>query len=378
MNPNQKLLVIFGLLFLVVCIIFLRGAPAQKDLTPEVFSASKSLTEITAVSNLSAFLTLEIAINDVIKTHGIEAGFDLIDEAEKQEFINNDQCHSLLHYVGHAAYSATPNDFEAMTYIAKGSSCIGGYIHGIEAEILLSSENIIEDTKSFCYYTKKVEITPGACYHGTGHAAAEGYQYNIEKALSLCDSLEDGPETDLGNCYRGVFSEVGNVVMGVDGHTGLEQEKIAMQGLDEKNPYAFCELFDERHQSSCISQLTKLVFKDRTLEESLMFCVNPDFSKSTQEICTSITTGSSVRNELSFQETVVLPHKLFDLEKNIRETAILGSLEAFSGYRSDGVDKDWGLFCSQFPSVSDKEFCLDVFSRTYNMGEAPWMDRALR
>jgi len=166
--------------------------------------------------------------------------------------------------------------------------------------------------------------------------------------------------------------------MGVDGHTGLEKEKIIMQGLDDTDPYAFCESFETRHQSSCISQLTKMVFSERDFGERLTFCLQPNFSVSTQEICTNIVTGSSVRHELSFQETVVLPSVVFDSEKNIRETAILGSLEAFAGYHMDGVYKNWELFCSQFTLTSDKAFCLDVFNRTYNKGEAPWMERALR
>lgn len=344
-----------------------------------VFDEKKILEEISQNAPAGEFLALETGITDIMKTYGLRAGFLLIDEAERQNIITNDQCHSLLHFVGHEGYAEHPYNYEYLTSLVEGTSCIGGFIHGIEAEIVLTSDNIKEDLWDFCAYTIKSGVRPGACFHGVGHAAAELYNYDIPKTLALCDALRDGPETDLSNCYRGTFSELGNIIIGVDGHTGLPVDKVGVEGLNPDNPYLYCQQLEERHQSSCKSQLTKLFTNNVPIEDWIGMCTNQAFDEVSQKICVNITAGVFVRETLSFQKTTTLPETVLDLPKSLRNIAILGSAEAFSGYfaDNDNIEKDWQSFCdTSFIKDDDKAYCTTVFEDAIFNNINHWMNRS--
>ena len=85
--------------------------------------------------------------------------------------------------------------------------------------------------------------------------------------------------------------------------------------------------------------------------------------------------GVTVRHSLSFTETTTLPPIINEFSEELRQIAILGSLEAFSGYENDGTAKDWQSFCQSLPTETDIIYCTDVFTRSYENGEAPWMER---
>lgn len=340
------------------------------------FDPKVVLSQVNQTDTINDFLEIEKMISDNIKLYGTKAGFEIIDEGERQGLISNDACHGLLHYVGHTAYAENPADYKALLEVVEGTNCIGGYLHGIEAEIVLGSSNVIEDVQKFCLFQKEQGVNPGPCYHGVGHATTELYKYDVPKSLALCDALEnDAIENDLTNCYRGVFSEVGNIVTGHDGHTGLEIDSIPIDGLNEKDPYTYCEKLSPRHRSSCKSQLTKVATMDLNIEDWLTTCKDSQLSQSSRDICININTGVYVRHRLSFATTTLLPSHIYDFTPDEQKIAILGSAEAFAGYLSDGAEKDWRSFCNSIEFASTKKYCFEIFNRMINKNEAPWMDR---
>ncbi|MFM2381600.1 MAG: hypothetical protein RLZZ76_367 [Candidatus Parcubacteria bacterium] len=340
------------------------------------FDPTKALATLNREDDINDFLEIEQMIGSTMKIYGTKAGFELIDEGERQGIISNDACHGLLHYVGHAAYAENPTDYQQLLSVVAGTNCIGGYLHGIEAEIVLGSSNVIEDVQNFCRFQKERGVNPGPCYHGVGHAGTELYHYDVAKSLALCDALSNkNIETDLTNCYRGVFSEVGNSVTGYDGHTGLAIDSIAIPDLDTKNPYAYCERLAEKHQSSCKSQLTKVATMHLDMEDWLTTCHNPTLTQSTRNICININTGVYVRHHLSFSKSTEPPSHLYDFTLEEQKIGILGSAEAFAGYISDGATKDWDPFCKAIPIAETKAYCVSVFTRMTQNNEAPWMER---
>ncbi len=339
------------------------------------FDPKAILAKVNTNDSLSDFLEIENMIGETMKQYGTKAGFELIDEGERQGLISNDACHGLLHYVGHAAFAENPQDYEALLSVVEGTNCIGGYLHGIEAEIVLQSSNVVVDVQNFCTFQKEKRVNPGPCYHGVGHAAIELYGFDIHKSLALCDGLYGEPERDLSNCYRGVFSEIGNLVTGYDGHTGLSIDVEQIPDLNPEKPYAYCEMFDQKYQSSCKSQLTKIVTKDLPIEEWGNACTDASFGKQSKEICVNITSGVYVRQQLSFQNTTSLPKSIDLLDFETQKIAVLGSAEAFSGYFSDGAQKDWKSFCSSFTNPDIVSYCNAVFTEMETNNTAPWMER---
>lgn len=346
--------------------------------TLKPFDPEALLAQIDTEDGVNDFLQIESLIGQVMKDYGTPAGFELIDAGEKLGIISNDECHGYLHYVGHAAYAEAPYDYDAMLGIVEGTDCIGGYLHGIEAEIVLQSANVVKDVQDFCQYQIDKGIVPGMCYHGVGHAATELYNYDVERSIALCDTLAGGPEKDLSNCYRGVFSEVGNKVTGYDGHTGLAVDTLSIEGLDEKDPYAYCEQLDTKYRSSCKSQLLKIILNELPIDEWIGVCLRDSFDQHSKEICTNITTGVYIRSELSFQDSVPLPPILNSFPPDLRIIAMMGALESFMGYFGDHTVKDWRPFCEGFNEPSDVAYCSEVFERTIANNEAPWMDFDIR
>jgi hypothetical protein len=350
-------------------------SPSADD---EVFDAKKTLARVNPDDEINDYLEIEGLIGETMKKYGTRAGFELIDEGERQEIISNDDCHSFLHYVGHAAYNETPTDYQALVDIVEGTNCIGGYLHGIEAEIVLASSNVIQDVQNFCTFQKEKNVNPGPCFHGVGHAAAELYNYDVQKGLDLCDSLAGGPEDDLSNCYRGIFSEVGNVAIGFDGHTGLQVEKIIIPGLTPSKPFDYCFTFEPRYQSSCQSQLLKLIFDAVDREKWLDICLDPSFSQHSKEICTNIISGVYMRSKLSFEDSAVLPSVINTFPEDLQKISMLGALETIMGYLSDGAIKDWKPFCDTYTDPGMSEYCAELFEDTIKNGKAPWMEYDIR
>lgn len=380
-TPNRTLVLTLLIGALVALILGYFAFQAYSEKTPgadEPFDAQKTLSRVNFDDEISDYLQIEGLIGETMRKYGTRAGFELIDEGERQKIISNDDCHSFLHYVGHAAYNENPTDYDALVDVVEGTNCIGGYLHGIEAEIVLASSNVIEDVKNFCTFQKERGVNPGPCYHGVGHAGTELYSYDVPKALALCDSLMGGPEDDLSNCYRGIFSEVGNVAVGFDGHTGLQVEKIAIPGLSLTEPFEYCFTYERKYQSSCQSQLLKLIFETTEREKWLEICLDPKFTQHSKEICTNIIAGVYIRSLLSFEDSAVLPPIINTFPEDLQKIAMLGTLETYTGYLSDGAQKDWKPFCDSFTNASLSSHCTVLFEDTIKNGTAPWMAYDIR
>lgn len=345
---------------------------------PKAFNAEKAFKSVNFVGNNEDVSALENLLADTVRNYSIEDGFNLIEAGVKDQKVSNDQCHTLLHYLGHYAYAKYQNDYDALINVVQGSSCIGGYVHGIEAEIVLSSPSVIGDLKNFCSFEEQHHLNNGPCYHGAGHAAAELYSYDVHKALALCDSLKGGPENDLSNCYRGVFSQVSSITTGFDGDTGLAVNKIPIKGLDPEHPIRYCEEFSDTYRSSCESQLMGILISRTNMDHWIDMCLDPSFSEHVKEICINITSVVYIRSSLSFADSAILPQAAVNaLPERLRIIAMMGTMEAFEGYYLDKVEKDWKPFCDEFTLQSDKDYCTDGFNRTVK-GEEPWMQFDIR
>jgi hypothetical protein len=367
---GSLLIVIIGMGFAGIW-WFSNEAPVQE----EVFDAKKALSVLEGKDPIQDFIEIEKIVAESMKKYGTRAGFEVIDEGERMGIVSNDSCHGLLHYVGHEAYAENPTDYEALLSVVEGTDCIGGYLHGIEAEIVLSSSNMIEDVQRFCTFQKQKRVNPGACYHGVGHAAIELYNNDIPKALALCDALYGEPEKDVTNCYRGIFSELGNGVVGYDGHTGIAGEKLTLEGLDVENPYEYCEQLEEKYQPSCKSQFTKIAITELHPDKWIDTCAKPGLSTATVDICLSGVAGVYVRHHLSFADTTQLPDSIYSFPIAQQKVGILGAAEAFAGYFHDNAMKDWESFCNGIKVEETKAYCTEIFTRVINNNESPWMER---
>ena len=111
------------------------------------------------------------------------------------------------------------------------------------------------------------------------------------------------------------------------------------------------------------------------IKDWLTTCKDSRLSQNSRDICININTGVYVRHHLSFSPTTSLPEHIYDFTPEEQKIAILGSAEAFSGYFSDGAEKDWRSFCNTVEYAPTKKYCFEIFERIIDKNEAPWMDR---
>lgn len=354
-------------LILILLILVILG------LTTQLYSTLKFQTRSSiGISNVSS-LNVESELNYLksfnsstsdairqqlkylVKKGGIEGVIKLSEFALQQKEISMDQCHNLLHLIGHEAYEYFEGDFYKL--ILYGSDiCIASFQHGIEAQIAEADKNSTENLKRYCEALRK--SYPGiSCYHGAGH----GYMRILKdphQAVKKCDELKGGPDNELWNCYRGVFSEYGNQALGVDSDTGQPLPGGPTVSLEKESPLLFCAQFNKKYHDSCYSQITKVHYSSN-IDESLKSCLKDKYDSRMQEICINIISGVDSRNLLSHQDHYKVSNVVFSLPEDLRKAYILGVRETIIGFKISGIKKDWKKFCAEFKLADDQKFCTD-------------------
>jgi hypothetical protein len=171
---------------------------------------------------------------------------------------------------------------------------------------------------------------------------------------------------------------VGNLATGHDGHTGMRVDAVTIAHLDTQEPFAYCRTFAEKYQSSCISQLLKILMSGVDPEQWINICLDPTFNEQEKAICTNMMANVYMRNELSFAESATLPMIINEFPKELRRIAMMGVLETFNGYFADNALKEWRPFCEGFRDNTDVTYCIELFEKTIAEGSDPWMELDIR
>lgn len=327
-----------------------------KKITP-AFSPEQELANIVKVSTATPLEVFRNNISDILRRGGIDGAFQLAELAFHRGALNIDECHTILHLVGHYAYARSSDDFAKLAR-TDGLLCVSSFIHGVEAEIALEGKDKVPDLlKNYCFESKKA--IPGFwCYHGAGHAFLEN-RMDVSLALQQCDALAGGPEPNLSNCYRGVFSQYGSAALGYDGDTGLPLSSKPLVAIDFKKPLLFCDTFEEKYHNSCYSQLTKIhASQGNSIEDLTKGCLVPTYTREAKLICIQIVAGVSARSQLNNKETVSPESFILALASDFHQSYIDGALDGFLSHAQSGKKKDWKTFCNAFPQESDREYCL--------------------
>lgn len=340
--------------FFVIIFLFLSVVAWNRGRT---FSPERELARIVAATSspLDAFRS---GISGIFSRGGSDGAFAVASLGFTRGSFTIDECHTILHLVGHYAYARSPGDLASLAR-KDGLLCVSSFIHGVEAEIALEgAEQASPQLQNYCSELRK--IIPGFfCYHGAGHAFFEA-RLDLPWALKRCDALAPGPEPDLSNCYRGVFSQYGSSALGVDGDTGLPLTGKLPITLDPVKPLLFCDTLASTYRPSCYSQLTKIhISRSGTAGEHLKGCLVPSYTREAQATCVNITEGVFSRSELSDKDTISPDPFVSGLSEDFRKKYIAGAAEGFLAQLQSGRKKDWNAFCRAFPAEDDQAYCLN-------------------
>lgn len=309
------------------------------------------------------FEYIRLNLKDIINNGGIPGVVELTKEAFKQEAITMYECHTLGHIIGH--YSNLDIAENIHVLIENGVDfCEGGFKHGLEAEIALrgleGDYDFRPEVYRFCDFLLENSLI-GDCYHGAGHEFM-GYTRDPEKALSLCDTLDQGPLKDTTNCYTGAFSEYTNLLGGVDGETGYLLSNGPFFELKE-TPIEFCASLSESHQIPCVLEVGGYGFginsTPETLERALNNCTSGKHKNELQAACIHSATAVYYQHQLTKETTIIPPDYISALSTELQMAYIAGAGTEMKQFIINGVNKDWKTFCNSFPN--DGNFCKEIF-----------------
>lgn len=361
-KANRELLILI-LTAIVVILFFIqqRGQEPLTDIGSDNFDPASVLTQIRN-DNEDIFLGIRNNVSNILKQGGIDGSIKLIDIAFASGLIPLNQCHRLLHLLGHESYEHYQGNFDNLAS-HESNKCAASFQHGIEAQIAEIEPNLptaVEKLHEYCTSLRRV-LRAINCYHGSGH----GYMritHNAQASLDFCDALAGGPETDLSDCYRGVFSEYGFMALNIDGDTGERISDTPPIKVDLERPFKICYSFQKKYRQSCFSQLTKIIFKGADIEGSFKKCLYPEYEKELQETCVRIVGAIYSEKILSTSDTVKTPEFIITLPGNLRQSYLSGIRLAFLTYFESRVQKDWLTVCESFPDLNDQEFCHTLYN----------------
>lgn len=289
-----------------------------------------------------------------IERNGAPRTVALVAQALEQKLIDTNECHLILHLLGHSSYRIYGEDFAAINAANEGRICLNGYFHGVEAEIAVSGDK--RALADFCVFEKQSRIDYGPCYHGVGHAIFE-LNRNVKESLAFCDSLKGGPEPDLDGCYRGVFSEIGNQLGGRDSNSGLEITPLRdkSQRLVAEKPYAVCTTVGMKYKDACHTQLSKLYYSESDPHFGTGGCLTSSASLSVVSTCTRIVSALALRTIFSHGTVSDAADFFNTLPQSQRTDALGGARDVFeSERRSVSV---WNEFCALVEGESLQVTC---------------------
>lgn len=340
MNSKRKLAPI-AFIFLIL------GVSAALFLKPVIKDQIK-------LNSDNSYQFLKLNIIKIIKKDGIPKSTKRVVDAFKKGDIDINECHNLMHTLGHAAYEFHPKDWDILVS-PYSTLCFFGFEHGVEAQIALSKLGDTESMyKDLHYYCQKFRNKfPGSdCYHGVGHAYMQSM--SISAALSNCDKVVEVNESPE-DCYRGAFSEYTNRLKGIDGDTDSPIPGVTPLVIDEKNVYDECLKLNTKYQKACAAQFTSFIY-DGGKETAISKCQNyPDWIS---EICAFKISEANTNNYFESTKELTIPGGLEKMKFAVRKGYIDGVSVGFLSFKNSAppdIEKKW---CNKLPYQTDINYCL--------------------
>lgn len=301
-------------------------------------------------------------INEIVKRVGVDGALELVALIETKNQLNRGNCHTIMHLLGHQAYSSK---LKTIPELLKryGHLCQSGFPHGIEAQISLEetdSKLRNQKLKNFCVLYKSYFPVSSSCYHGVGHAFYQQLR-DPQKALKVCDTL-DGPSVDLRPCYQGIFSEFASDIRGIDGETGLPVPGQHRKIVNPERPLLYCSRFEEKYREACSFSMAIISISQKANVDDFSPCMYKEYSENEKELCIEYLAAVVAREKLNTSNSFSVPKTILSMDAPLQRAYIKGLFGAVNAYARDGRKKDWQGICN---TMSNRLviYCKDYASR---------------
>jgi len=317
------------------------------------FFLRRTAVDITALAN---YRDLHVSLNQLIARRGIQDTLYVIENSFEKETITINECHSLLHQLGHAAYEFHSGQWEMLT-MEKNHLCMDGFSHGVEAQMAMAwpqnPDRITNELRTYCQRMRANDPS-WSCYHGAGHAFIQKYGNDVPAALAKCDEAVI-PGDEAEDCYRGVFSEYRNFLNAYDGDNEAPIPGAQKVIIPTEKTFDICASLPNRYHDACISQFAGQLITDN-LGASLTSCAL--FGSWVWHRCAQTVAGAFVANTFSQTNSIPLPKTLLLYDVEFRKGFLDGIYEGIAGFHLEDVVSRWKNYCARLPIAQDIPYCV--------------------
>ena len=297
----------------------------------------------------SGYVCISSYLKNVTITSGPTVALEKLELLLKKGAISKDiDTHALAHTIGRQTaehFGSNSNSF----LMCPMFLFIGGCQHGFFQYVLGKGKSTVESANKLCQNIeedKKTQKLTSLCYHGIGHGLTMMYEYDLKKAIGVCDKLNPG--SARFNCWLGAYMEILN---------SEANGFINSEYFSKTDPYKPCDMFDGRRSYACFTYIPYylLSFYKGSVIHAVHSCQYAPKQKS-REACS-----------IGFGVLFSLPHWLQeknDSTKNVPKEAIkkcqLFNKSRLRGFCWEGALRN--LFNANYPHVKDNAiyFCKNT------------------
>lgn len=266
--------------------------------------------------------------------------------AKSLHSVQPSNCHAVAHRLGYAAYEMVGE--KVFTY-RDVSFCHSGFYHGaieswfrrgMPADVALEAERICRN------YTSALDRFN--CFHGFGHAFMTIADYDIYKAVAMCQKQQDAQSRR--DCHSGVFMENTLVGLGLgSGHyTKWITEDITVP----------CRLLpqDEDIQVPCwADQFSRyLVQAGKDISSLMTYCATANTAY--KKLCYD-RVGMEIANSTNRDKTWIAAI-CQSVPEEYRNDCIQGALNNVLSYWGSSVSNRLFTLCENISGTDERRFCF--------------------
>lgn len=252
--------------------------------------------------------------------------------------------HSVGHLLGEESYRMYGDKAFSLCDTIFNYGCYHGVVD-IAVRMKGSDTHIVEDLKRACDQTMS-DAAP--CIHPLGHVSVIVMNYNLIRALELCDRLYPEPKVAF-SCWNGVMMEYIN-------RSASNAPRVAYG--DPNDIYAPCNTIPIKYEASCVSgHVTYLasVWGDdfKRLFTYCQFYRDGD----TKDACIDVL-GSHFGQQFFSNAQQILPACAYAGVDSL--ICIQGAMQVFSTAHQYAQAK---MLCDSLDKASDKTICYERMNR---------------
>lgn len=282
----------------------------------------------------------------IAQDFGVEYAYRLL----KERFPNNETAaHDFAHVVGLVAYGKMDSAELSVCDTSFNYGCFHGFIEGF---LIKKGTLAIKETESHCQSLGYIHMP--SCIHGIGHGLMAYESYDLKKALSDCDNLEQSIRL---YCWDGVFMERINASM--------QDPAKRAQIIDENNIKEPCQSISLIYKAQCWRNQVSAWFNffGNNPQKVLAACYS--IEKKFQEICFESVGLTNVM--LTGDDITKLKGYCSSSSGQIIDNCIIGELKEIL---FEGKSPELARGLCNFASSQGKNDCNATFQDHYNQYRA--------